>query len=81
MKQFKHTKQILIFVSNYLEKNRYAPSYDDIMEELGLKSRSSVGSSVKPLLKHGLLGSTGEPRTLHITDKGKRYLRTLTKGE
>ena len=56
MTQIKMTKRqakLLEFIREYIRKNGYSPSYDEMKEPMGLASKSMVHSFISSLEKHG----------------------------
>lgn len=57
------------FIREYSEQNGIAPSYDEIMVELGFKSKSSVHRVINLLEERGLIRRlTGRARSVKIID-------------
>lgn len=48
-------KEAMVFVQSYIEHHSIAPSYDEILVGLGLKSKHSVAKLVSALAQHGLI--------------------------
>lgn len=59
---------ILRFIREYSEKHGYAPTYDEIGEEVKLYSKSSVRNHIQKLLKFGKIETDhpGSPRAIRI---------------
>jgi SOS-response transcriptional repressor LexA len=51
----KRQKQAMDFIKSFWAENGYAPSYEEIKEHLGLKSKSNVHSLVFRLVKRELI--------------------------
>lgn len=65
----KKQKQILDFISAFMEQNNYSPSYREIMSGLGLSSVSAVAEHVENLVEKGALKKIpGAARSLEIVD-------------
>ena len=65
----KTKERVLIFIASYIEEHGYAPSYAEIAEGVGLKSKSSVHGHVKQLMEDGVLETDAplcSPRALRI---------------
>ena len=63
----KKQKQIVDFISVFLEENDYSPSYREIMSGLGLSSVSAVAEHVENLIAKGVLTKTpGAARSLEV---------------
>lgn len=52
--------EILEFVITYIQKHGYFPSYDEIGEGVGLKSKSSVNRHIHKMLDIGILETDAE---------------------
>ncbi|MBR3319205.1 hypothetical protein IKG06_01715 [Candidatus Saccharibacteria bacterium] len=64
----KKQKQIIDFISNFLEANNYSPSYREIMVGLGLSSVSAVAEHIDNLIGKGVLKKVpGAARSLEVT--------------
>ena len=65
----KKQKQIVEFISNFLQENDYSPSYREIMTGLGLSSVSAVAEHVENLIAKGVLTKTpGTARSLEVVN-------------
>jgi repressor LexA len=51
----KRQNQILSFISNYIDKNGYSPSYREIQEHFEISSSASVHKHVQALQRKGIL--------------------------
>jgi len=51
----KRQRQVYDFISDFVQKNNYSPSYDEIREGLGLNSLATVHKHITNLEKKGLL--------------------------
>ena len=59
--------QVLEFIEDFISQHGYSPSYEEIREGLGLKSKSSVYAIVKKLVKIGRISSREkESRSIEI---------------
>ena len=54
----KKQKQILDFVTQFIQSNEYAPSYREIAEHFGLSSTATVHEHIKALEDKGLITSS-----------------------
>ena len=64
----KKQKQIVDFISNFLNNNDYSPSYREIMVGLGLSSVSAVAEHIDNLVGKGILKKVpGAARSLEVT--------------
>lgn len=71
---------IVNFVVGYFQEHGYAPSFEEIGQGIGLKSRSSVHGHIKRMLEEGVLesdASDGTPRAIRVP--GYRF--TFGQGE
>ncbi len=48
-------EELMEFIINFMKKNLYAPTYTDIMEGLGFKSKAHVSERICELRQQGLL--------------------------
>lgn len=51
----KRQKELLDYMRHYINKNEYAPSFQEMMEHLGLKSKSGVHGLVNGLAERGMI--------------------------
>ena len=60
--------KILEFIKSYIKKNGYSPSYEEIADGVGLKSKNSVYTHIKKMLDIGMLETDAEdsPRALRV---------------
>ena len=49
--------EIMEYIVGYLEKNMHAPTYQDILDDMGFKSKSHVFTRIKELQELGLIRS------------------------
>ena len=54
----KRQKQILDFITQFIQSNEYAPSYREIAEYFGLSSTATIHEHVKALEDKGLISSS-----------------------
>ncbi|MBQ8996554.1 hypothetical protein IJ095_00795 [Candidatus Saccharibacteria bacterium] len=65
----KKQKQIVDFISAFVEEHNYSPSYREIMSGLGLSSVSAVAEHIDNLVEKGALKKTpGTARSLEVVD-------------
>lgn len=63
----KKQKQILDFITQFIQSNDYAPSYREIAEHFGLSSTATVHEHVKALEDKGVISSSqNAPRSLEV---------------
>lgn len=75
---YKRQKQILDFLSQYIQKYRYSPTLAEIAEALGVSSLATVHEHLKAMAKKGIIRRfEGAVRGIDIVDKG---LAELIKG-
>lgn len=71
--------QILVFIVEWLDTHRYAPTRHEIAEHVGLRVRSSVQYHVETLVADGYLErATYRHRMLEPTEAGKQVVEGLT---
>ena len=60
--------KILEFIKSYIKKNGYSPSYQEIADGVGLRSKCSVYTHIKKMLDTGMLETDAEdsPRALRV---------------
>lgn len=72
----KRQKEILDFIKDYLKKNGYAPSFEEIMDKCGLSARSTVHEHLTALVDKGYLKrDERKERGLYLPEKRKQYLQ------
>lgn len=59
-------KAIYDFIVDYTKKNLYSPSYQEICEATGLKSKSSIYVYIKDLKAYGLIETDESPRCIKL---------------
>lgn len=65
----KKQKQILDFVTQFIQTNQYAPSYREIAEHFGLSSTATVHEHIKALEDKGLITSSqNAARSLEVVN-------------
>ena len=62
----KKQKQILDFITEFIQDNEYAPSYREIADSFGLSSTATVHEHVKSLQNQGLLNNNSTARSLEL---------------
>lgn len=71
---------ILVWVLKFKEYNDYSPSFGEIMWAVGVRSKSVVSQQIRHLKRLDLVDYiSGQPRTLHLTEEGKRIARSNSK--
>lgn len=53
-------EEILEFIISYIQEHGYYPSYDEIGEGVGLRSKSSVNRHIHKMLETGMLETDAE---------------------
>lgn len=75
---YKRQKQILSFLSQYIQKNGFSPTLQEIAEALGVSSLATVHEHLAAMVKKGVIKKyQGAVRGIEIVDK---KLGQLTKG-
>jgi DNA-binding transcriptional regulator YhcF (GntR family) len=65
-------KQVFLFISEYIKNNGFTPSYQEMCDELGIKSKSHIHNIVKNLEQQGYIQSTkGKKRSISIVSQNK----------
>lgn len=72
MELTKKQKEVLDYVTEYMDEKGYAPSYREIGDEMGLSSPSTVHSHVQGLAEKGYIKITDEARSIELTSKVRR---------
>lgn len=66
----KRQKQVLDFISDFVEKHGYSPSYEELASGLGLASLATVHKHILALeTKHYLKRSYNQSRSIEVTPK------------
>tara|TARA_R100001129_G_scaffold114919_1_gene79378 strand:- start:38 stop:271 length:234 start_codon:yes stop_codon:yes gene_type:complete len=59
--------QVLKFMKKYYRKHKYMPSYEEIMQHTGHKSRASMASLIDQLVQRGFIETKkAHPRAIKI---------------
>lgn len=67
---YKRQRDLLEFVSQYMQKNGYAPTLAEICDGLGLRSPATVHEHIQNLIEKGVLKKTdGTRRGLEVIDQ------------
>lgn len=75
---YKRQKQILDFISQYIQKNGYSPTLTEIAEAIGVSSLATVHEHLATMEKKGVIKRyEGSVRGIELVDK---KLSQLTKG-
>ena len=69
--------KILEFIKSYIKKNGYSPSYEEIADGVGLKSKSSVYSHIKKMLDEGMLETDAEDSPRALRAPGCKFAREV----
>lgn len=65
-------KQVFLFISEYIKNNGFTPSYQEMCDELGIKSKSHIHNIVKNLEQQGYIQSIrGKTRSISIVSQNK----------
>ena len=71
----KQQKIILTYIENFIEKNGFSPSFEEIKSYLGLASKSSVHQHIEALKKKGYLAQSHyRARSLEVLENDKNKL-------
>jgi len=69
---YKRQKQILDFLSQYIQKNGYSPTLQQIADALGVSSLATIHEHLKTIAKKGVIRKfEGAVRGIELTDKKK----------
>lgn len=75
---YKRQKQILDFLAQYIQKNGYSPTLQQIAEAIGVSSLATVHEHLSSMAKKGLIKKyEGAVRGIELVDK---HLAELTRG-
>lgn len=78
----KRQKEILDYVSEYIQKNGYSPYYEEIGEKFGLSALSTVHEHITELVDKGYLEKDErKERGLYLPKKRKQYLEIPLVGQ
>lgn len=61
-------RKILEFITLYVKKHKYSPSYREIGNAVGMSSVASVNYNVSKLAIDGYIEKGSEPRTIKVND-------------
>ena len=71
----KRQQEIFEYISSYIEKNHYSPTYDEIKDNFGLSALSTVHEHITELVNKGcLLRDEKSPRGIAVIPKKKQYM-------
>ncbi len=77
----KRQKEILDYISDYIENKGYAPMYEEIRGKFGLSAVSTVHEHIETLVKKGYLKrSKGRVRNLTVPRQSKPWLEIPLSG-
>ncbi len=69
---YKRQKQILDFISQYIQKNGFSPTLQQIADELGVSSLATIHEHLNTMAKKGVIKKfEGAVRGIELTDKKK----------
>lgn len=70
--------EILCFISNYIKKEQWAPTYSELCKGVGLRSKSTIHAHMQRIETKGLIErEKGSARAVRITEKGKKVLEDI----
>lgn len=60
--------KILEFIIGYIQEHGYSPSYDEIKDGAGMKSKNTVHRHVRKMIELGMLetDTEGSPRAIRV---------------
>lgn len=68
--QNSNTKAVLDYVSGYIKTNGFAPTYQEIMDGTGIKSKSTVFRQISNLEADGYIQRVyGSSRAMRVTQQ------------
>jgi repressor LexA len=71
----KKQQEIFEYISSYIDKNNYSPTYEEIKNNFGLSAISTVHEHITELVNKGyLLRDKKSPRGIAIIPKKKQYM-------
>lgn len=71
----KRQQEIFEYISSYIDKNNYSPTYEEIKDNFGLSALSTVHEHITELVNKGyLLRDEKSPRGIAIIPKKKQYM-------
>lgn len=74
----KKQKDVLDFITNYINGRGYSPSYSEIAEALGLSSKSTVFKHIQSLTERGFIKNIqGKKRTLQVIGNRENLIRLI----
>lgn len=74
----KKQSETLDCIRNFLARHNYAPSYRDIMKDMGIKSPATAYTHVQALKDKGYLTlRNGEMRSVELTEKSNTFTRGI----
>lgn len=75
-------REVLAAIASYHKQHKVAPSREDLRVMVGVKNAGSISRAMEFLLRHGLVMHTsGVPRSLHLTQAGRRALKGGSNGK
>jgi repressor LexA len=77
----KRQKEILKYISSYIESNSYSPTYDEIKDNFGLSALSTIHEHITELANKGYIKRDEKsPRGISLIPKKKQYMQIPLKG-
>ncbi|MHB1665049.1 MAG: LexA family protein [bacterium] len=74
----KKQKDVLDFITNYIDGRGYSPSYSEIADALGLSSKSTVFKHIQSLTERGFIKNIpGKKRALQVIGNRKNLIRLI----
>ncbi len=74
----KKQKDVLDFITNYIDSRGYSPSYSEIADAFGLSSKSTVFKHIQSLTERGFIKNIpGKKRTLQVIGSRENLIRLI----
>lgn len=71
----KRQQEIFEYISSYIDKNNYSPTYEEIKDNFGLSALSTVHEHITELVNKGYLSRDEKsPRGIAVIPKKKQYM-------
>lgn len=71
----KRQQEIFEYISSYIDKNNYSPTYEEIKDNFGLSALSTVHEHITELVNKGYLSRDKKsPRGIAVIPKKKQYM-------
>lgn len=70
-------KEMLDFITAFINDNGFSPSYQEIADALNMKSRGQIRSKLKILSDDGLINITGKSRGITLAQNDKKTIAKI----